>query len=121
LIEPEQLSRWVGGKASVEPRVGGRYDFGWDHGPIKILDLQPDKALEYSWNYAETGDTVVRWELEGSKGKTKITLVHSGFNEKDRKASGGYSFGWQAFLVSLRRMLEVGPSWRAIDWLEGEA
>lgn len=115
LVVPEQLNRWVGGESSVEPRIGGRYDFGWDHGPIKILDLEPPKTLSYSWNYAETGETVVRWELEGSGGKTRLTLVHSGFT--DKKTSGGYKLGWQAFLVSLRRMHEVGPSWRRIEWV----
>ena len=37
LIEPAQLNRWIAEHAEVEPEVGGRYDFGWDHGPVKIL------------------------------------------------------------------------------------
>jgi hypothetical protein len=37
-------------------------------------------------------------------------LVHSGFGE-DRDAEG-YRLGWQAFLVSLRRLVELGDAWR---------
>jgi uncharacterized protein YndB with AHSA1/START domain len=37
LIEPARLERWIATKATVEPEVGGRYDFGWDHGPMMIL------------------------------------------------------------------------------------
>jgi uncharacterized protein YndB with AHSA1/START domain len=29
LIRPEELNRWIANQATVEPRVGGRYDFGW--------------------------------------------------------------------------------------------
>jgi Activator of Hsp90 ATPase homolog 1-like protein len=34
LIEPAQLDRWIADHAEVEPRLGGRYDFGWDHGIV---------------------------------------------------------------------------------------
>jgi hypothetical protein len=40
--------------AAVEPRVGGRYDFGWDHGPVKILELEPGRTLAYSWRHSES-------------------------------------------------------------------
>ena len=45
LIEPAQLNRWIAAQARVEPEIGGRYDFGWDHGPVKILELEPDRVL----------------------------------------------------------------------------
>ena len=45
LIEPAQLNRWIAERAAVEPEVGGRYDFGWDHGPVKVLELEPGKVL----------------------------------------------------------------------------
>lgn len=41
LTEPEQLERWIAERATVEPRVGGRYDFGWDHGPSRSWSSSP--------------------------------------------------------------------------------
>ena len=119
LIEPAQLNRWIADHAEVEPEVGGRYDFGWDHGPVKILELEPDKVLAYSWRHswpdADGPDaTVVRWELDGSQGHTHLTIVHSGFGGTDRKTEG-YQVGWMEFLASLKRMHEVGAGWRPVE------
>jgi uncharacterized protein YndB with AHSA1/START domain len=118
LIEPAQLNRWIADKAEVEPQVGGRYDFGWDHGPVKILELEPDRVLAYSWRHSwedgqGPGSTVVRWELEGSQGRTHLTIVHSGFGAGRR--TEGYQLGWMEFLASLKRMHEVGPAWRPVE------
>jgi uncharacterized protein YndB with AHSA1/START domain len=114
LIEPAELDHWIADGAEVEPRVGGRIDFGWDHGPIKILDLEPPERLAYSWSNAGQADTVVRWELEGSAGRTHLTVVHSGF--ADGRPADGYAIGWLGFLISLKRMHELGPAWRKLDW-----
>jgi len=119
LIEPAQLDRWIAERAEVEPEVGGRYDFGWDHGPVKILELEPGKVLAYSWRHSweDAGgpdSTVVRWELEGSQGHTHLTIVHSGFGGTPRRTEG-YQLGWMEFLASLKRMLEAGAGWRPVE------
>jgi uncharacterized protein YndB with AHSA1/START domain len=124
LIEPAELNRWIATDATVEPEVGGRYDFGWGHGPVKILELDPGRTLAYSWRHSwDDGDgpdsTVVRWELEGSQGRTYLTIVHSGFGD-DRRPDG-YQLGWQEFLVSLKRMLEVGAGWQPVRQTEPAA
>ena len=124
LIEPGELNRWIATNAVVEPRVGGRYDFGWDHGPVQILELEPGRTLAYSWRHSwDDGDgpdsTVVRWELEGAQGRTYLTIVHSGFGD-DRRADG-YQLGWQEFLVSLKRMHEVGAGWQPVRQAEPAA
>ena len=124
LIEPAQLDRWIAEHAEVEPHVGGRYDFGWDHGPVKILELEPGKVLAYSWRHSwedqEGPDaTVVRWELDGSQGHTHLTIVHSGFGGTGRRADG-YQLGWMEFLASLKRMHEVGSGWRPVEQLPAQ-
>jgi uncharacterized protein YndB with AHSA1/START domain len=117
LTDPEQLNRWIAEQAEVEPHVGGRYDFGWDHGPVKILELEPDRVLAYSWEDTTSDGradaSVVRWELAGSEGQTHLTIVHSGFSAG--RAVDGYQLGWQEFLVSLQRMLEIGTAWRPVQ------
>ena len=104
--------------------MGGRYSFGWDHGPVKILELEPDKVLAYSWRHTwEDGQgpdsTVVRWELDGSQGRTHLTIVHSGFGPGGHRPDG-YQLGWMEFLASLKRMHETGPSWRSVTCASGQ-
>jgi uncharacterized protein YndB with AHSA1/START domain len=113
LTEPRELERWVATRAEVELEVGGRFSFGWDHGPVKILDLEPDKVLAYSWEHTDgPPESVVRWELAGSAGRTRLTIVHSGFGDRP---TDGYQLGWLDFLVTLKRMLEVGQSWAPFE------
>lgn len=117
LTEPAELDRWIGDGASVELEVGGRYDLGWDHGPIKILELDPARRLAYSWTYPDevgraVGDeTVVTWTLEESGGRTRIVLVHSGFAPDAQ--TDDYQLGWLGFLALLKGLVESGPEWRA--------
>jgi uncharacterized protein YndB with AHSA1/START domain len=113
LVEPAELDRWIAQHATVEPEVGGAYSFGWDHGPVRILELDPGRRLSYAWHRDGDPDTVVTWELEGSEGRTRLTLVHSGFT--DFRSAGGYEVGWAAFLASFKRMHEAGDRWRPVQ------
>jgi uncharacterized protein YndB with AHSA1/START domain len=89
---------------------------GWDHGPVRILEFEPQRRLAYSWHRAGDPDTVVTWELEGSGGRTRLVLVHSGFT--DPRSAGGYQVGWAAFMASFKRMHEVGGRWRPVQSVE---
>jgi uncharacterized protein YndB with AHSA1/START domain len=117
LIDPQQLERYIADRATVEPRAGGKYDFGWEEGgcgPIKILELEPSRKLIYSWQY----DTVVTWILEDSEGGTRVTLVHSGFAQD--QCTDDYTVGWLKFINSLTSMLEIGDSWQAVQVEESD-
>lgn len=112
LIEPAQLVRYLADDPVVEPEVGGRIDFGWhDDGPYRILTLDPPHRLDYAWRFGDgTPDSLVSWQLTGTAGRTRLTLVHTGF-AADRNTAG-YAFGWLDYLNRIRFMCEVGPSWR---------
>jgi uncharacterized protein YndB with AHSA1/START domain len=112
LLDPAQVDKWAGGKSVIEPEVGGRYDFGWDHGPVEILELEPDKILAYSWRYPDSPDTVVKWSLRSSRGSTYLTLLHSGF-DNDQLAEQ-FRQGWPGFLVEIKRILELGDRWEPL-------
>ena len=82
LVDSERLDRYMGRNSDVKAEVGADYEIGWgDEGPAKILEIEQDKKLTYSWEYPDTPETVVTWTLEGSGGSTRLTLVHSGFAE----------------------------------------
>ena len=111
LIDPEKLSRYIANDPVVEPVVGGRYDYGWGDGPIKILDLEPNKRLSHTWRFDSENEpeTVVAWTLEGSGGKTRLTLVHSGF-APDRPMED-YRVGWLHYLQRIKFLSELGDAW----------
>lgn len=121
LINPATLNRHFADNATVEPYVGGRYDFGWEGmEPLKILELVPNEKLAYSWDFDEGGpSTVVTWTLQGSGGHTSLTIVHSGFGEQ---LTDEYSAGWLNDLSLIKSLVEFGPAWvkPAIKVAEGE-
>ncbi len=112
LIKPEQLERWIASKATVEPHAGGRYEFGWGEGigAAKILEIMPNEKLAYSWQEDAGAEMVVTWTLEGSGGKTRLTLVHSGFAPD--KETGGIQEGWLNFMSWVKSLVEYGPGWQ---------
>ncbi len=111
LIDPEKLLRYIANDPVVEPVVGGRYDYGWGDGPIKVLDLEPNKRLSHTWRFDSENEpeTIVTWTLEGSGGKTRLTLVHSGF-APDRPMED-YRVGWLHYLQSIKFLSELGDAW----------
>lgn len=113
LVDPDQLDRYIASGATVQPEVGGLYDFGWaEHAPMKILELEPNRRLSHTWSYEgddHARDTIVTWTLDGGNGKTRLTLVHSGFAPE--RGSGDYQIGWLDFLNRIKFMVEVGSEW----------
>ncbi|HEX8228342.1 MAG TPA: SRPBCC domain-containing protein [Chloroflexia bacterium] len=119
LIEPKQIERWIASKATVEPHVGGRYELGWGEGAgaVKIVELEPGRKLSYSWpeprlseDAPPANETIVTWELEGSGGKTRLTLVHSGFTPGEN--IDHLRPGWLNFLSWVKSLSEFGPNWQ---------
>lgn len=112
LLDPEKLALYIAPDPVVEPHVGGRYDYGWGEGPVKILELEPDRKLSHSWQWNRGGEpeTVVSWILEGSGGKTRLTLIHSGF-ASDRNMED-YQIGWLDFLQRIKFLSEFGTDWQ---------
>jgi uncharacterized protein YndB with AHSA1/START domain len=60
LLDAEQVGRLTATTAVIEPEVGGRYDLGWERGPVRITDLVPDRALTLAWRQPDLPETVVR-------------------------------------------------------------
>jgi len=112
------LDAWLGGKAVVEPKVEGRYSYGWKYdvrgkqvegGPTKILEMVEDTKLVTDWpNWR--GDPQmpaqrVSWLLESVSEQTRVILIHEPF---ERTADlSDYPQGWAYFLAVLKSKLEA--------------
>jgi uncharacterized protein YndB with AHSA1/START domain len=113
LLSPQVLDEFWSNGAVIEPHVGGRYSYGWrSGGPSKILELDPDKKLTLDWSYSGEPDTVVSWQLAGSGGRTRMTLVHTGFDPDTNRED--YRHGWLGFLVPLKARAELGEQWSRV-------
>ena len=59
-------------------------------GPLEIIDLAPFERISYSWEpWKQVPETVATWTLEEADGKTRLTLVHSGFDPEAPNAGLG--------------------------------
>jgi len=114
LLDPAQVSKVAAAQATIDPQVGGAYDLGWpEYGPARIVELDSDKTLAYSWrNHGGAGESLVRWSLRSSRGATYVTLLHTDI--ADDALAERYRQGWPPYLVELKRLLELGPAWQPL-------
>jgi uncharacterized protein YndB with AHSA1/START domain len=116
MTQADHFRRWFGANVDIEPHLGGRFAMGGfdlDPGGARFVEFEPGRRA--ALRFAADGETT-SWELDGSDGKTRLTMVHSGFDP----ANPPYSAwgGWLSGLAELRRYHEV-PQWRTI-WRQVE-
>jgi uncharacterized protein YndB with AHSA1/START domain len=115
MIQPEQFRKWFGANVDIEPYVGGRFAMGGfdlDPGGAKFVEFEPGRRATLRFADNET----TSWELEGSNGKTRLTVVHSGFDPANPPYPGWV--GWLGGIAGLRRYHELPRSrsiWRQIE------
>ena len=115
LVDPAQVERYLAmpGKASIDPRAGGRYDIGWEEGgPVRILQFEPGARLAYAWRYKDEPHTVATWTVEPAGRAAKLTLVHAGFDDASRHEA--YFMGWAFFLNRIKLLVETDQG-RAVE------
>ncbi|MFI9561729.1 SRPBCC family protein [Nonomuraea endophytica] len=112
LIDSEKVSAWFGFPIGIEPWVGGRYSMGgFESGhAAKVVDLEPGSRVAVDWG----GPGVTTWELADSDGKTRLTMVQSGFDEQNPPYDGW--LGNVSGLAELRRYHDLAD-WQPI-WVQ---
>jgi uncharacterized protein YndB with AHSA1/START domain len=110
MTHAEHFQRWFGVKVDIEPYLGGRFAMGgfeMDPGGIKFVEFEPGRkaTLRYADGMTDS------WELEDSNGKTRLTIVESGFDPTHPPYAGWG--GWLGGIAELRRYHEL-PQWRTI-------
>ena len=121
LSDEKELTQWFPSQARMEARVGGAIEFqfvrpdGQNHMLYgRVLELVPDEKLSYTWNFAHRDQLqeTVTWTLEpvgGNSNKTRVTLVHAGFEKPSQKdVESGYSYeaGWTHFIGRLEELFK---------------
>ena len=107
LATSEGLKGIFGGDGPVvEMQEGGKYSYGWGEGegPTKVISFSPNELIHTDWYHGKDPETFITWKLSGSGGRTRLTLVHSGFTTDKQKHD--YEAGWFHFLVELREIAE---------------
>ena len=102
LTDPALLSEWLLPVLDLPLEPGAAFTFrtqpqpGWD-GTVscRLLEIEPQKKLSYSWVAAETLDTVVTFTLAATASGTRLSLVHSGFKPDQKQNFGGARYGWR--------------------------
>jgi uncharacterized protein YndB with AHSA1/START domain len=115
MTQPEQIRRWMGANVDLEPYVGGRFAMGGfelDLAGARFVEFEPGRnaTLRYADGMTDS------WELEGADGKTRLTVVQSGFDPANPPYPGWA--GWLTGIAGLRRHLELPgarPIWRQVE------
>jgi len=110
MTQSDQFLRWFGANVDIEPYLGGRFAMGGfelDPGGAKFVEFEPGHKATLL--FADGIST--SWELDGSDGKTRLTVTQSGFDTENPPYPGWA--GWLGGLAALRRYHEL-PRWRSI-------
>jgi uncharacterized protein YndB with AHSA1/START domain len=115
MTQSDQFCKWFGANVDIEPYVGGRFAMGGfelDPGGAKFVEFEPGRKATLRFADGITSS----WELDGSDGKTRLTLVQSGFDPTNPPYPGWA--GWLGGISALRRYHELPRSrsiWRQIE------
>jgi uncharacterized protein YndB with AHSA1/START domain len=105
LTQPHLLEEWLM-QSDFAPVVGHRFDFRGDWGSVacEVLELEPHRALSYTWN-AHGLESVVTWTLAPSGAGTRLRMEQTGFRPDQERAYQGAKIGWARFVDTLEQLL----------------
>ncbi len=98
----------------IDFRVGGKYEIHFKHVGMstggEFLEIVPVTKIVFTWcqdfGSNPVPDTVVNVELKEQSGKTYLTLIHSGFTDKEAMES--HQGGWNGGLDDLTQEMVNG-------------
>ena len=85
-------------------------DLGWDGSvSCRVLELEPQRKLSYTWVVGDFIDSVVTFTLTPTESGTRMSLVQSGFKADQKQNAGGARYGWKMMGAKLIDVLERMP------------
>ncbi|MBY0451750.1 MAG: SRPBCC domain-containing protein [Bdellovibrionaceae bacterium] len=98
----------------VDFRVGGKYNINFkNHGVTnfgEFLEIIPNKKIVFNWcqTFGENQkpDTTVTIELFADGPRTKLVLIHTGFNTQD--GADNHTGGWNSGLTDMTHEIQDG-------------
>ena len=107
LLDPEKVNRWMQADAAEVDADSSRYSYGWrrgeaEVGPVRILELVPNRLLVHDWQWVGEPDASVRWELSPTESGTRKRLAHS------KSSTITHALGWSDAMLGIRRLVEEG-------------
>ena len=107
LLDPAQVRVWMQAEAPEIDTEAKRYSYGWHRGdgasevgPVRILELVPNRLLVHDWQWIDQPDGQVRWELSPTNAGTLLRLIHS------ETADITHALGWSDALMSIRQLVD---------------
>ncbi len=118
LTSPNELDAWFTRGAKIDLRVGGRYS-NLDGDKGKLLEIVPYERLRFTWNNPEhSPGSIVEVLLKRLAGKTVVTLIHSGFTERNEFEDYASSkSGWNWAMTNLKAHVEGRRIVSFEEWL----
>jgi uncharacterized protein YndB with AHSA1/START domain len=111
LTDSARFAQWMGVRAQLDPRPGGRYRIDVDGVHTAIGEYQqvdPPRRLVMSWGWdghptVPPGSTTVEITLTPERGATVLRLRHLGLpNENERRS---HAEGWSQYTGRLREVV----------------
>jgi uncharacterized protein YndB with AHSA1/START domain len=105
LTQPHLIAEWLM-KNDFKPVVGQGFNLRADWGAVdcKVLAVEPNKTLSYTW--AAFGlESVVTWTLTPTSTGTHLRMEQSGFRPDQEQAYQGAKHGWKQFFANLEQVV----------------
>jgi uncharacterized protein YndB with AHSA1/START domain len=110
--DPARLVRWIGIRALLEPRPGGKFRFELVPGEFcsgRYVELVPHRRVVFTWGWESgaipvaPGSTTVEVDLEERDGVTHLRLTHRGL---DAALRAMHADGWRRYVARLAAVAE---------------
>jgi uncharacterized protein YndB with AHSA1/START domain len=105
LTQPRLIEEWLMSN-DFQPILAHRFRFSGDWGSVEceVKEIEPNKALVYSW-VGMGLESMVTWTLSPVGTGTLLRMEQSGFRPDQQKAYQGAQYGWSKFMASLEEVL----------------
>jgi uncharacterized protein YndB with AHSA1/START domain len=106
LTDPAELPRWWPDAAELEPRVGGRVVLNFGPGDVsgEVTTWEPPSALGFTWEASNMPGVLLHVSFtvdDLGDGRSRVSVVHSGFEGAPAEARDAVVGGWAHFLPRL--------------------